>query len=166
MAVRCLRDWGVPIRFDIIGEGPDRQRILYTVHDLDLQSDVHLLGKLSPEAIREVLRRSDIFLFSSLSEGISNAVLEAMACGVPVVTTDCGGMREVVGDGVEGFVVPTRDVKAIAYALRKLAIDAELRHQMGKAGRKRVLQEFSLEHQKLQFLKLYTSLLDGKYAAS
>jgi glycosyltransferase involved in cell wall biosynthesis len=89
-----------------------------------------------------------------LSEGLSNAALEAMACGLPVVTTDCGGMPEAITDGVEGFVVPLRDPHAMAKALSALASDVELRRRMGKAGRDRVLKQFTLGRQIEEFVSL------------
>lgn len=161
LAVRGLLDSGVPVEFEIIGGGPERQRLLYTIHDLGLQSHVRLRGQLSPEEVRQSLLHSDVFLLSSLSEGISNAALEAMSCGLPVVTTDCGGMREAVRDGVEGFVVPVRDVDAMVEALRRLALDDQLRESLGAAARRRVLERFNLKEQGLQFLSLYTSLVQA-----
>lgn len=160
VAIRHLVNQSVPVRFDIVGDGPERQRSLYTIHDLELQNHVRLLGRLSPEQVRDRLQQADVFLLSSLSEGISNAALEAMACGLPVVTTDCGGMREAVTDGVEGFVVPVRDPEAMAKALMRLWKDPELRREMGKAARKRVLKEFSLNQQISAFLSLFRSVLD------
>jgi glycosyltransferase involved in cell wall biosynthesis len=77
-----------------------------------------------------------------------------MATGLSVVTTDCGGMREAVSDGVEGFVVPTRDAKGMAAALGRLAGDAGLRARMGAAARARVLKEFTLEGQVRAFRDL------------
>ena len=65
-----------------------------------------------------------------------------MSCGLPVVVTDCGGMKEAVTDGVEGFVVPVRDPEAMADALLQLFKDSELRAKMGKAARQRVIKEF------------------------
>jgi len=161
LAVRQLVDVGVPVQFDIIGDGPERQRVLYTVYDLGLQDHVRLLGRLPPEQVRDRLQQADVFLLSSLSEGISNAVLEAMACGLPVVTTDCGGMTEAVTDGVEGFVVPVRDPEAMAEALLKLWKDPELRKRMGKAARERVLREFSLDQQISAFLSLFKSVIQA-----
>ena len=144
VALRKLADQGVPAHLEIIGDGPERQRILYTIHDLNLQDHVSLAGRLSPEQIRTRLQQSDAFLLSSHSEGISNAVLEAMACGLPIVTTECGGMGEAVTDGVEGFVVPVRDADAMSEALRKLASDPDLRANMGVAARQRIVSSFSL----------------------
>lgn len=162
LAVRQLADRGVPVRFDIIGDGPERQRVLYTIADLGLEKHVRWLGRKSPNEILEQVRQADAFVLPSLGEGISNAVLEAMACGIPVVTTDCGGMREAVTDGVEGFVVAQRDAAGMADALAKLAGDAALRQRMGAAGRERVVRNFSLNQQIDQWVRLSRSILEGE----
>lgn len=159
MAFRNLTNRGVDAEFRIIGAGPERQRILYTSQDLGLENKVTLLGKLPPEIVREQLQASDVFFLSSLSEGISNAVLEAMSCGLPIVTTDCGGMREAVTDGVEGFVTPVRDPEAAAEALWKLAKDSELRYRMGNAARDRILLDFELRDQISAFSKMFSETL-------
>ena len=153
-SIRYLVDRGIAVQFDLIGEGPDRQRILYTIGDLGLEGRVRLHGRLKPEDVRDQLRQADAFLLSSLSEGISNAVLEAMACGLPVVTTDCGGMREAVESNVEGFVVPIRRPGAMSQALATLSTDAEMRKRMGQAARKRVVQEFAITEQVINFTAL------------
>jgi len=161
-AIRRLADKGVDVRFEIIGDGPDRQRVLYTIADLGLQDRVRLPGKLGPDEVLKRVQQADAFLLSSHSEGISNAALEAMACGVPVVTTDCGGMREAVTDGVEGFVVPVRDAEAMASRLLHLSSDAALRQRMGEAARGRVQREFSVQAQVQAWLELYASILEER----
>lgn len=161
-AIRLLIERGEHVHLDIIGDGPERQRVLYTIHDLGLQDAVTVRGKLAPEAVRDCLQKADVFVLSSLSEGISNAVLEAMSCGVPVVTTDCGGMREAVTDGVEGFVVPVRDPESMAEALGRLINDPGLRRRMGEAARQRILREFTLERQIDQWMELFESVLAEK----
>jgi colanic acid/amylovoran biosynthesis glycosyltransferase len=153
-ALKHLIDSGIDAELQIIGEGPERQSILFTIHDLGLQDRVTLHGRLSPTGVRDQLRTADVFVLSSLSEGIANAALEAMSCGLPVVTTDCGGMREVVTDGVEGYVVPLRDPHAMAAALHKLGCDPTLHSRMGAAGRSRVVADFKLEDQIRAFLDL------------
>lgn len=160
-AVRKLVDAGIPVSYEIIGDGPEKQRVLFTIDDLQLHGHVHLPGKLSPQQVRDRLQLADVFLLSSLSEGISNAVLEAMACGIPVVTTDCGGMREAVSDGVEGFIVPLRDTDLMAQRLRTLWEDRDLRGRMGYAGRQRILREFTLDRQINQFLSMYRSVISA-----
>jgi glycosyltransferase involved in cell wall biosynthesis len=160
-SIRHLVDRGIDVEFHLIGDGPERQRILYTINDLGLEERVHLHGRLKPDEVREQLRMSDAFLLSSLSEGISNAVLEAMACGLPVVTTDCGGMREAVTDGKEGFVVPVRDPMEISTALEKLASNPYLRRQMGEHGRRTVASMFDLKSQIDRFSDLCRVVSEG-----
>ena len=161
-AARHLVDCGIPVQLEIIGEGIERQRLLYTIFDLSLQNYVKLLGRLVPEDVRSRLQHADIFLQSSVTEGISNAALEAMACGLPVVTTDCGGMREAVHDGVEGRVVPVRNSQAMAAALTELWYDPGRRAAMGNAGRSRVEADFSIDKQVVQFLELFHGVCKAK----
>ena len=81
-----------------------------------------------------------------------------MSCGLPVVTTDCGGMREAVTNGIEGFVVPLRDTQAMARALMALAADPALRARMGQAARARVLKDFQIDQQISAFEKLFNEV--------
>lgn len=154
VAIRYLKDKGVPVRFHMIGDGPEMQRVLFTIHDLRIQENVILHGHLNQEEVRNVLQQSDLFLFSSLSEGLPNAVLEAMACALPVVTTDCGGTREAVRDGMDGMIVPLMDSEALASAALRLYQDPELRRKMGEAGRNQVLEKFSITRQVSKFLEI------------
>lgn len=136
LAFRGLRNAGVEAELEVLGGAAkdERERFLYTVDDLELGGSVRWRGAVPADEVAQRLREADIFLHASHSEGISNAVLEAMACGLPVVCTDAGGMREAVRDGIDGFVVPVRDVEAMAEALVKLARDPELRRRMAGGG--------------------------------
>jgi colanic acid/amylovoran biosynthesis glycosyltransferase len=158
LAFRRLLDTGVRARLSIVGSGNEEQRIRFTTHDLGLEPHVTMHGALRPGGVRALLDDADLFVHSSLGEGISNGVLEAMASGLPVVTTDCGGMREAVTDGREGFVVPVRDVAAMSAALAALAGDAGLRQRMGHAARATVERDFALEQQVASFASLYQEL--------
>jgi colanic acid/amylovoran biosynthesis glycosyltransferase len=157
-AVRLLVDRGVPAHFEIIGSGVENQRLLYTIQDLGLNEHVTWHGQLAPAAVLARLQSADVCLLSSLSEGIANVVLEGMACGLPVVTTDVGGMREAVTDGVEGFLVPARDPSATAEALATLWRRPDLRAGMGAAGRARIERDFRLDDQVDAFLNLFRSV--------
>ncbi|MEK6276631.1 MAG: glycosyltransferase family 4 protein [Actinomycetota bacterium] len=151
--VRALLDAGVPARLDVfggdplppVGEPSDRARILHTVSDLGLGDHVRVHGHVPTQTLVDHLRRSHAFLHSSVSEGLPVVILEAMACELPVVAADCGGVREAVRDCVEGFVVPPRDPVRAAAALERLWNEPELRERMGRAGRARVLTAFTLE---------------------
>jgi colanic acid/amylovoran biosynthesis glycosyltransferase len=161
-AIRRVADRGINVRFDIIGDGPDRQRVLYTIADLNLENHARCLGWQDSQEVLRSVRQADAFLLSSMVEGISNAALEAMACGVPIVTTECGGMPEAVTNGVEGFVVPVRDAEAMAGALLRLAREYPLRQRMGRAARARIERDFRLDRQIAQWLQLFRDVLDRK----
>jgi colanic acid/amylovoran biosynthesis glycosyltransferase len=158
MALKTLREQNLDVYLDIVGDGAEKDRIEYTARDLKILERVNLLGKLSSEQVRNALWKADIFLLASLSEGIANVVVEAMSCGLPVVSTDCGGMQEAITDGVEGFLVPARDADAIAVALARLTTDPNLRAGMGAAGRKRAVQMFTFTLQGKKFSDLYQRL--------
>ncbi len=166
LAVAELAREGIPVSLEIVGGDPpaeigeqsERERIRYAIADLGLEGRVRLRGLLGPAEVRAVLQRSDAFLHVSLSEGLPNAILEAMACELPVVATDVGGTGEGLRDGVEGFLVPPRDAPAAASALRALWLDPELRSRMGAAGRARVKAEFRPEQETSGFLQLYETL--------
>jgi colanic acid/amylovoran biosynthesis glycosyltransferase len=162
VAFRRLIDAGVDAHYTLIGDGAERLRVLYTIQDLGLSDRVEWLGKQPSAVVREQLRKSDVLLLTSFSEGIANVVLEAMACGLPVVTSDGGGMREAVRDGVDGRVVPVRDVDATAQALVELARDPARRQRMGASARERIVAEFTLDQQLERFVGLYASVLEGR----
>jgi colanic acid/amylovoran biosynthesis glycosyltransferase len=157
-AMRHVLDAGVNATFSIVGDGPERQRVLFAIDDLNLHDHVRLLGRLPPIAVRDELRRSDIFVLPSLSEGFCNAAIEAMGCRLPVVMTNCGGAREGVTDGVEGYIVPVWEPIAMADAIVRLARDPALRARMGRAGRERVLREFTVARHVKQFMELLEEL--------
>lgn len=161
LTIKYLVEFGHQVHLSIVDdEGPECDRIIFTVKDLGLEQNVRMLGRLSAEGVRNALWCSDIFLLASLSEGLSNAVVEAMACGLPVVVTECGGMREAVTDGVEGFVVPTRDPNSMAHKIIMLIENPELRIKMGQAGFERVRRQFTLERQAQEFFSLYLKVIE------
>jgi colanic acid/amylovoran biosynthesis glycosyltransferase len=162
-AVRRLVDAGVPVDFTIVGDDPkdevgepsERERILHTVADAALEQHVRVVERAPSRAVALQLQASHVFLLPSLEEGLPTVVLEAMASGVPVVATDCGGVSEAVTDGVEGFVVPPRDAEALATALTRLWREPELRKRMGEAGRRTATSRFRLDRHLDEFHELY-----------
>lgn len=162
-AVRRLVEAGVPVEFTILGDDPkdevgepsERERIAHAVADAGLEAHVQLVERAPSQEVARRLQASHAFLLPSLDEGLPTVMLEAMASGVPVVATDCGGVSEAVTDGVEGFVVPPRDAEALAAALTRLWREAELRKRMGAAGRRTAMSRFTLERQLDEFLALY-----------
>jgi len=167
-ALARLRDRGVAFHAEILGDGELRKLLAFSIGDLGLDAHVELVGAVSSREVLERMRDADAFVLSSHTEGISNAVIEAMAAGLPIVTTAAGGMPEVVTDGVEGFVVPVRDFEAMATRLEQLARDEALRIRMGDAARSRALRDHSIERQVSGFEEIYASLMgrSGNAASS
>ena len=116
--------------------------------------------------IPDLLSASDIGLLCSHEEGFSNAILEGMAAGLPMVVTDVGGNSEAVVNGKTGVVVPARQPAALGQAILELAKDSKRRKEFGGAGRARVEAEFSLEKSVEGYEEVYGSLLEGKISPS
>jgi glycosyltransferase involved in cell wall biosynthesis len=155
LAVRRLLDAGHDVRYEIVGEEADGGATRHAVHDLGLVDVARLRPPLPHRDVPAALRRSDLLLLPSLSEGIANAALEAMACAVPVVVTDVGGMAEVVDDGVEGRLVPPADPAAMADAVAGVVADPARAGGMGRAGRARVEAHHALPDQVAAFARLF-----------
>lgn len=171
-AIRLLLDEGVPAQFEIFGgiregtnEPYDLDRIHHTIRDLGLEDSVRLHGLAGSERVRDGLQAADVLLHISLSDGMPTVVVEAMACGLPVVASAVGGTPEAVRDGIDGIVVPPRDPRSAAAALARLWERPELREQMGRAGRERVCSEFTLERLLDGFEDLYAAACNGRRPA-
>ena len=130
----------IPAKLLMMGDGPERTAAEWLVRDKGLVSDVVFLGKQNQ--VQDLLRLADIFLLPSDLESFGLAALEAMASGVPPICSRVGGLPEVVTDGVEGFLVPPRDVETMAACALDLLTDAERHKQMSQAGRRRALRDF------------------------
>lgn len=159
-AVKQIVESGSDVCCFLIGDGPDRDSLEKLTLFLGLSEIVHFLG--FRQDTPELLSASDIFVISSYWEGLPNAVLEAMAMGLPVVATNVSGTAEVVQDGKTGILVPPGDSQAMANSLLFLMNDPILRDQMGTEGRKRCEKEFSLEHSVLLTTSLYNELISNK----
>jgi glycosyltransferase involved in cell wall biosynthesis len=127
---------------------------------LGLAANILFLG--SRDDVPAILAASDIGLLCSHEEGFSNAVLEGMAAGLPMAVTAVGGNSEAVVDGESGLVVPARDSAALATAIGRLAGDAALRRRMGEAGRRRVVERFSVASFVERHRALYAALRAGR----
>lgn len=137
----------------LAGDGPQRHIIEKLVADLRIQSHVHLLGVR--EDIPRLLAAADVFMLSSLSEGISVTLLEAMAAGLPVVATAVGGNAEVVEHGRTGLLSPRQDATTLAHNLTAMLSHAILRQRMGAAGRKRLEARFTQQQMHDAYAAVY-----------
>jgi sugar transferase (PEP-CTERM/EpsH1 system associated) len=144
-------------RLVIIGEGRLRPALEARIDHDDLRGRVHLLGERSN--VPELLKGLDLFAISSIAEGISNTVLEAMATGLPIVATRAGGNSELVEHGLNGMLVPVGDAHSLGDALAAYLADPALRARHGRASRETAIEKFSLESMGKQYRDLYLSLL-------
>jgi glycosyltransferase involved in cell wall biosynthesis len=160
-AARSLNRESDGWRFVLVGDGHDRARLEREAHDLVQAGIVDF-----PEPGREVLPlvdRSDVGVLMTnpqwAVEGLANSIMEYMALGLPVVCSDGGGNRELVVDGITGFVVPPADSQSLARRLQYLRTHDERRRAMGAAGRARILSEFSLQSMVNAMLDVYAEAM-------
>jgi sugar transferase (PEP-CTERM/EpsH1 system associated) len=137
----------------LVGDGPLLDELVQLANDYDIMNRIHFLG--ARKDVPEILRALDIYVLSSESEGMSNTILEAMACGRAVVATAVGGNPELVVDGETGLLVPPNDPQAMAAAITKLLHAPERCQQMGRLGRRRVEEKFSLEVMVRNYANVY-----------
>ncbi len=140
-------------RLEIAGDGPCRESLHQKMQDLKLADHVRFLGQV--DDVPALLARARLFVLPSFSEGISLTVLEALARGLPVLTTAVGGNPEVIESGVNGLLVPPRDDSALAQSLLALGADDSLCHRLGEAGRRRVETHFDVRRMVARYENLY-----------
>lgn len=163
-AARLVED--VPdARVLILGEGPERGRLEALIGELGVGSTVTLLGAWSSEEVADFVEALDVGVLSSHFEGMPLAVMELMAAGKPVVATAVGGVPDLVGDGVQGVLVPPGDPDALAGALGALLRDPERRAAMGAAGRERQRREFDFGRMVRRLEQRYEELLAGRISS-
>jgi phosphatidylinositol alpha-1,6-mannosyltransferase len=153
-AVKQLADHGVDVQLSFIGTGDSQKTYEDQVCRLGIQDRVRFVGYVSREEIGSHYKRGHVFALASYNEGMSLAVLEAMAAGLPVVVTRTGGTAELVENGVNGFIFDWADVKTLVTQLRQLANDRALARRMGAASRARALN-YSWENIAGLFLDIF-----------
>ena len=150
------------VRFVGLGDGPLRQDIDSLVDRLGVSDHIVFPGWESD--VRPKLALFDVYVCPSVIEGMSNALLEAMAESRPIVATAVGGNRENVRDGETGYLVPPADPAALADRILKLAHDPQLARRLGQAGRSSVLKDYTIERVVARMEDLYASLIEAKTA--
>jgi len=140
----------------LVGQGPERAKLEKLAADLEPGASIHFLGQLEP--VLPYLRASDVFVLPSFFEGLSNALLEAMACGLPVVSTTIGGTAEVIRPDVDGLLVEPGDAPALAASLRRVLGDTTLARQLGEQARRRAEADYTAERSLARYAALYARL--------
>jgi glycosyltransferase involved in cell wall biosynthesis len=160
-ACRLLRERGLPFVCRLVGQGSDREALERQIRQAGLESQVLLLGGQPRHEVLRLLGEADAVALPSIRtktgkmEGIPVALMEPLACEVPVVSTTISGIPELVEDGVTGMLVPPENPAALADALERLVHDPELGRRLGRAGREKVLQEFDLAANAAQLAALF-----------
>jgi glycosyltransferase involved in cell wall biosynthesis len=145
----------------LIGDPPNEDVQAY-LRKLGMADKVRLVGPKQGEELAELYRNAAFFVLSSDEEGLGIVILEAMASGLAVVSTDCGGPATAIIDRETGFLTPVGDAGALANAMEELLAHADLRDRMGRAGRRVAEERFSLNAAGKIFLDTYDEVLDAK----
>ena len=151
------------LRLVIVGDGPVRPQVEEALREAGLADRVWLAG--TRENVQEMMQSFDLFVQPSLSEGISNTVLEAMSTALPVIATRVGGNAELVEDGITGALVSPGDDGAIAAAIEKYFSQPSLAVEHGAAGRRRIEDRFSIQSMVSAYDAIYEKLLPSRTVA-
>jgi glycosyltransferase involved in cell wall biosynthesis len=150
-ACRHLRDAGVVFECNIIGDGPMRNEIEALIRDSALEGQVHLCGARPQHEVAELMTQASVFVLPSIitaegwMEGIPVALMEAMATGIPVVTSSLSGIPELVENGVSGILVEPGNAEQLARAIRRLIEEPELSRRIAEEGQKKIQEEFRID---------------------
>ena len=150
-ALLLLQDQAMPIQLTLIGGGPEMKRLQQFVQTHRLAECVTFTQALSHDEALAYLRGADLFVLASFAEGIPVALMEAMALGIPCVSTFIAGIPELIHDGVEGLLVPAGNAQALAEALLIVARERSRRMLMGEAARRKIIEQYNLpcNHERL-----------------
>ncbi|MCK9378627.1 MAG: glycosyltransferase family 4 protein [Candidatus Moranbacteria bacterium] len=156
-AVDLLKEKFPNIFVEIMGEGDAKDDLENQTKKLGLEKKVKFLGRVPREKTFSYYQKADIFVLPSLNEGMSNAMLEALSSGLPIVSTDTGGADELVKEGVNGYIVKMKDARDLAEKLEKIISNEELRVRMGRESRK-IAEKMSWEKVAKQYVNLYRNV--------
>ncbi len=151
----ALRDLGKDFRVVIIGTGPDEASLKQFIKDNQLNSRVEMMGAQNEVGVLHQLARSDVFVLPSFAEGIPVALMEAMAAGIPCISTRITGIPELIRDGLDGLLVAPSDVLELTEALAMLMEDEDMVREIGLAGRYRVIAEYNLQKNVSRLAQLF-----------
>jgi glycosyltransferase involved in cell wall biosynthesis len=153
--VELLRGQGTKVQLTVVGGGALEAELRRSLDEQDLRDAVTLLGRRDGSQMPEIYRQHDVFVSASMQEGMSNAMLEAMASGLPLVTTRCEGVDELIADN--GVVVDDARPQSLTAAIQKLAGDRELLRTMSVAARKKA-ETFGWDKVADAYLRLYAKV--------
>lgn len=152
-----------PLKLLLVGDGPDRELLTRLVAELGIWERVQFAGHIAHDAVPMWLRKIDIFVVPSRldSESFGVSAIEASACEIPVIVSDVGGLPEVVDDGLTGIVTSRENIQELTFALEKLTLNPELRTILGKAGRRKVLENYEWGNCVKNMIHCYEKIIEN-----
>ena len=160
-AIAKLKKMNKNFHYVIITKNNISEEILYQIDELSLENHIDIVNPISQDNVYEIMRESDCLILPSVQEGISNVVLESMSIGLPVISSDCGGMKEIINHGRNGFYFPARD----SYALKKLLLKVmnlkkEEREKIIENGKNYINEHFNPNFIKSEIHNLYIKTIE------
>lgn len=151
------------LKYYIVGEGPLEESLKKLVKELKLEGVIKYLGSLDQVEVSKEMLKAHIFLLPSIAEALPVVLMEAQAIGLPVIATNVGSVDEVVINQKSGFIVPVRDVGALAEKLEYLIEHPEIWLEMGRYGRKYIEEKYNIKKLNEKIVEIYKNLISGKY---
>jgi len=144
-SVAQLQSQNIPVRLTFVGMGPDEQSLKAYAEQLGISGQVNFTGAVDQDHILGFYQTADIFVLPSFAEGLPVVLMEAMAMEIPCITTAITGVPELIQNGEDGLLVAASDTAGLTAAISRLATNADLRRQLGQAGRRKVLSDYDLQ---------------------
>ena len=152
-AVRLLKEQGIDIKFLLVGDGALKHGLMTMAKDLDIEDRIFFMGYR--DDVQDILLSIDMFVLPSLSEALSIAILEAMRAKLPVVATRVGGNPEIITDGLNGCLVPSKDSESLAAAIKLVYSDKSFSRKIADNGHANLVENFSLDKVTQSYWRCY-----------
>ncbi|MGB3669656.1 MAG: glycosyltransferase family 4 protein [Phormidesmis sp.] len=149
----------------IVGDGGERKELEKAAAEMGIADNLDFVGYKSQAEVRQYMQQSDIFVLPSFAEGLPIVLMEALAAGLPVVSTQIAGNSDLVENGINGYLVPPGDTVLMAEHIKTLLDDADLRSRLGAAGRQKIEEDFDIQREVLRLYQVIDSALKGEVEA-
>jgi len=157
--VARLKEENQQIKLEIIGDGQERSKLEDLTSALGITNMVRFYGEIRD--VRKHLQEAELFVLPSFSEGLPNVILEAMATGLPVISTRTGGIPDIIEDGINGLLVEPRNIDQLCEAVNRVLGNRALAQQLALKARETIEARFSIDHTANQYIKLYKELISS-----
>lgn len=154
-SLKLLDQQGYDFELTLVGDGEERKSLEELAQQMDIAGRLVFAGFASQDGVRGYLLQSDVFILPSFAEGVPVSLMEAMACGIPVIATQVGGIAELIETGETGLLVPPSDPAMLRDAIARYLDNYDLRKKVSRLGRKKVMSDFSLDSEVDQLVRLF-----------